>query len=722
MWRTLKALFTVAIAALLSVLLAIPAQAADDPFWSTYQPKPGGAYQYKYGYDYYKQEWKATPGAPNMFTNTGAQTKQPVAGSIDPSRPSSTVSIAPENVPLEGKIIEPGKTLMRAPSTYMGLLKGGLLLGSDLILGTAGVGMGGTSAAPSNWKDLALAQGVPQTCVDTLQGCGSGDMSKITAITGCGQKGTCASIGAVGGDGNDFTKWFQNETLPFLDDIWGQLTGQKQDTTTANGAMSDSQIDVTTRGCIKEIGFEPRAGNNATLHGRFALDPKYVQHSRPPTSGTSQTYWDTACGGTAPMWQTSPGTFAATCANVSDGKINTHGTQNSTDAYQWNADGTNKYGMCGTYGPATDVLVKVRFWNPWTQTQFDNSPSSYGALIYSEWINPDPKVNTIEDTKITSSWSCRDTAGTVNTYTVAVSRTAGFASPDCPLGSDLISNNVKETTAGGNSHTLTSGGEVPGTNTKYPACSGVGCTMDVYLDGTKCAATNTACSNWPAIAASTPSRIQCKWGTYVMPTSDCNSLSNAYKTESGVVFDPKSGTWVAIDPYGNPVAPNPQPWSSTNPTPIAGAAPGTAPATATAGSAFPTTGTSPSDGCDSPTWSWNPVDFVKSPVVCALKDAFVPKTDWSPRMNALSSAVTTHPPMSWLNPPAMIGPGGGGCPNWVIKVDGLSKNVVCDSSFTAAIIGSRGAMFGLVSTAMVFPLLRSIWYAAIPVLRVTPSK
>ena len=242
----------------------------------------------------------------------------------------------------------------------------------------------------------------------------------------------------------------------------------------------------------------------------------------------------------------------------------------------------------------------------------------------------------------------------------------------------------------------------------------------MQVEGQICTASRTECQTWPALNGSTPSPVQCKWGTYTVPTTDCLAmLPNAYKSEVGTVYDPKSQTWTAIDTYGNPVPSNPQPWNPANPNPVPGTNVGTPPATTPGTSTgFPTEGTNPNDNCVPGGWSWNPVDWVKNPVICALQEAFVPKTDVAARLNSTVGAIQEKPPFSWFVP-VWVPPSAASCPDWNVTIPGvMSKNVVCESSFTAAIVGVRSGLFGLVATAMVWPLIRGIWYAAIPVLRV----
>jgi hypothetical protein len=733
MLRTVRTFLMVGLAGVLSLVLAVPAHADQ---WDDYakQNKLTADVKYKYSFDYQTRTW----GPSSAFT-----TPQPVSGSIHPSNTGGSYyfnqlknrALNPSNVPLTGKIIEPGKTLVRAPSTYGPVTKfattvGGVLepLGWGRILGSIGVGIGGTSLAPANYKTVAIAKGASSTCVNGGT-CTAAETAIVFKVSNCAQfqaPNDCNSIGAQGSLGEtDAQKWFRDQVLPLGDQLWAQLTGQS-----TNPTSTDQAIDVIPQGCFRTFGIEPRDGNNITLHpGGTILAPR-------PAGTTAGSYYDGACGPAA-LAQLNTGNtlFKITCidavgktADSNGSPFGLSGAMNITDKF--NADGTNRVGLCpnSVSGQVAPVkLLKVAVYNMETQTFYNatSGPSIYAATKNVEWTNPDTSLDSIEDQKITTSWQCRTPDGVLYTFTKSVTKIGAAVSPECAPGSDLVSHTITETpTANGSpATTLDSGAEIPAETAKYPTCmNGHGCSMDVYVDGTVCTQSRSECSAWPALSVTSPSRVTCLWGSYTVPLGNCNGLSNGYKPGSvGVVYDPNSQSWTSIDPYGRPLASNPEPWNPVNPNPVAGVDPAVPPAAAPAASGFPVTGVSPSNGCDAPAWSWNPVEFVHNPVVCALKDAFVPKTDITARMNTINTAAVTHPPMSWLFPPPMVAPGASGCPNWTITVAGQTKNVVCDSTFTAAILAARVPMFGLVATGMVFPLLRSIWYASIPILRVTPS-
>lgn len=257
--------------------------------------------------------------------------------------------------------------------------------------------------------------------------------------------------------------------------------------------------------------------------------------------------------------------------------------------------------------------------------------------------------------------------------------------------------------------------EAPPADADHPLCGpqrpGPGCEMKILIDGKPCAVGVWECENWTELwkDPATSPRVGCTYGPYTLAVDLCKIMEPAYRpggapaTEANMDADPATRNYT-------------QPGGQTYQAPQTGTSPGTGT------SGFPTTGTNgnPEDPCLKDAWSWTPADWVKNPVVCAIQDVFVPKKDIQARSNELKQKAMDTVPIAWLSP-NLSGPGGGGCPNWRINVGELSKNVVCESSFTAALTGVRGPLFGLVAAAMVWPLIRGIWYASIPVLRVSPG-
>lgn len=642
--RSLAGTLVAVLAGLLALVLAVPANAdAMDPFWSQQQFKASSGTDWKYGMDYYKSVTGGTPAGPSSpWPQVTGTTKQPVGSVINPFQPGGTTGsgtprvIAPSNPVLTGKIIEPGKTIVRAPSTYATppgvptFLTG--KIGLPGILAMSGVGMGGVSQPPANADQIALSQGVPQGCIDDYKTCTDADNKKLFSINNCQATNTCASIGALDGNGQPAgADWFKDEALPFLADLWATITGQKSDKDTAK-AGPDSHQEIDPKGCKIEVGFEYRGNNNGTVHFR-----KIVDKGR-PSSQTQQIYYDSRCAEpVASQPSSSKGRYTTQCINRNNGEISSDvGTYNasSVTTNDWNLDGTNKIGLCGARSPSQLTLYKIRFWNNETQAQHNSAPASYDTFTYSEWVNPDPMLNGQESTTAVTTWDCTQPDGVKTTYTRTVSKTGVFVSPTCPYGSVLSAHKTTATVGGSGLTTLDQGATAPGAVEAYPDCMKVrGCSMQVLLDGQPCTTAKAECANWPATAAASPSRVICQWGTYTVPMSDCSALANGYKSETGVVLDPISGGWIAIDTNGNPLPSNTIPGNTYNPTPTPGQAPGASPnpgtGTGTGGLPGPVNipGSEGSNCWPSGVAAFNPLEWVLQPVKCALQWAFVPRQD-----------------------------------------------------------------------------------------------
>lgn len=732
-------LLALVIAAFMSLVLAVPASAADPTDWFNVEGKKVPA-KYHWGFDYWKYPTQSPPAGP---ASTYPRPSVPVSPSVNPSNTGGSyyfnqqktrVTNPANTKPLTGTIIEPGKSVVRVPSTYAPISRFAVpvAMGFTKLWPGIGLGMGGTTLPPANWKELSASAGVPSACIEDAKNCDRASLDKMMTITNCGNgpAGTCEGLGAVGETGGSaLNDWFKSDALPFLDSVWCTITSSCTNT----DPIDSHNPSTLNKGCYTQYAIEPRADNNVTFHKKTTV------LSAKPSNQVQGVYYDAFCSPDAQLKNnlTPQTSWEAVCIDAT-GKIASSngspfgGKQQITGSFV-REDGTNIAPICsgGGQGVQPVKLLKIRIWSngpipPYDQAYYNGEGSGrYSKVEYSEWINPDPNLSTVEDTTITTTWDCTDALGKIWTNTQSTKGTAAAISPDCPAGSSLSRHDIKAKTPGQEAQTIDSGASVPGELGKYPDCAFGTCTIDVHVDGTRCTVGRQECGNWPAVNSTQPSRVKCMWGNYTVPTSDCYAISNGYKAETGVIYDPRSGTWIAPDAYGNPVMPNPEPWNQLNPTPQPGQAPttgtGTGTGTTPGTGGFPGVGTSPSDNCVSPAWSWNPVDWVKSPAVCAIRDSFEPKTDVAARMQTISASLTTHPPFSWFSP-VFTGPSGGGCPNWnIVLPNGTSTNAVCDSSFTAAITGVRAPMFGLLAAAMVWPLIRSLWYAAIPILRVTPS-
>jgi hypothetical protein len=250
----------------------------------------------------------------------------------------------------------------------------------------------------------------------------------------------------------------------------------------------------------------------------------------------------------------------------------------------------------------------------------------------------------------------------------------------------------------------------PAVDPNYDKCGperpGSGCKMAITLDGEPCVVGNFVCENWTEFKNDTDwgPRLGCTYGPYTLTLEQCSIMEPAYKPGGAPANEPNTdgnpATKNFTEPGGQTFTP-----TTTAPAPVPGGA----------GSPQPS---SPEYECWPQGWGvFNPADWIAKPLRCA----FEPKKDLTAVTTALATKAETKAPIGFLVMD-MGGPNNAGCPDWNITLPGMgSKNVVCGQSFTDAIIAVRGPLFGLIATAMVWPLIRSMWYAAIPILRVTPS-
>jgi hypothetical protein len=270
--------------------------------------------------------------------------------------------------------------------------------------------------------------------------------------------------------------------------------------------------------------------------------------------------------------------------------------------------------------------------------------------------------------------------------------------------------------------------KAPAPDPNYPLCSparaGSGCKLAVKIDGKECVMGLFECENWQEINNADPGkdgtspRVSCQYGPYSVPLNTCNPLERAYEPDGAPVSEPN------ID--GNPATrsdanldgspqPKPDPFKQqTVSPPVPGGAGAPAPS--------PTGSTAAKQAECWPTgWGMlNPLEWVYKPIVCA----FTPSGDVQAKMQQIGPKFENKAPFVWVAGAGAVVAGSanvsGSCPDWTINVAGLSENVVCESSFTQAILSSRGALFGLMVIGMFWPLIRSIWYSVIPILRPAP--
>ena len=247
---------------------------------------------------------------------------------------------------------------------------------------------------------------------------------------------------------------------------------------------------------------------------------------------------------------------------------------------------------------------------------------------------------------------------------------------------------------------------------RFPECMPIGstaCQLTLAFVGTGGALKN--CSSYP-LGAENPcyrwlrdpdraERFQCQFGPYLIGLRACRPLKDR--------FNP-TPTINPSDPL-DPAAPDPDDPEEVDPDipPV-----------------DPTPETTPdlnSDGCIPQGWDLlNPFAYFKA-TACALKWAFVPKVSLSTRVATLRNGLETKIPFSWLTPLSVLAVPdiGETCPDWVVHVGDFNTNVVCDSSFTAAIRAARPVLLGFMGLLAVWPLIRSTAYAAFPIIKPQPG-
>lgn len=259
-------------------------------------------------------------------------------------------------------------------------------------------------------------------------------------------------------------------------------------------------------------------------------------------------------------------------------------------------------------------------------------------------------------------------------------------------------------------------------NGDYPQCGphlpGSGCKLSVWVDGKECTEGLWNCENWTRLYVDTPARIDCHYGPYLATVSDCALLERAYEvggatgTRSNTDGDPN--TRDDNDVRGQP---NPNPSTGTG----TGTGTGTVPGTGGSVGTIPG-GASAEEGACFPTgWGMlNPIEWVYRPVSCAMVAAFQPKTDLQTRITAMSASFSDKVPMTWFG----VGSGisGGACPaDWAVTLNGERHSLICGTQADGIIQGFRPILGAMLAIAAVWPLIRSMFYAAIPIFKVNPS-
>lgn len=528
-----------------------------------------------------------------------------------------------------------------------------------------------------------------------------------------------------------------NNGLVVPDTLWGAVTGKDLNPLLLGQSPANTSVSQFTPTITA-----PSNGKPGWVSFTWKGKQGSLCSAQPTWYSCSDPNWENSDRG----WMGSTATFKVRCKVVTNGGF----------TGQWNGSGNMPAGSSNSMGgmpagPSDKQVCKDDGSQIVDFVKANPVPAPYPyAPSFAPGVYVNPNTEIYKDTVFTSNLTCKNSSGaSVTVSKTGVAGTGIVPTVQCPEGYLPDSGNTSVGSAFLDAPTKVEEWQItPETRETYPDCIGwqsAGCIMRVELDGVDCSPGNPACYDWAEIQRLQPSRIKCKWGSYTIDISNCLPLRNAYQSESGISAAPSQAPGAAPlgrDVFGRPVQPNADPASPPSWQPDYGTP--TNPAPTTGGTTFPDSGPNPfpptnpnpvppgepqplppatpsgSANCNSPSWSWNPVDWVYSPIVCAAIDLVMPKLDVPARVNELGQIAGTKAPISWMNP-TMVGPSGSGCPNWVVNLPEFSKNVVCDSTFTAAIVGARGPLFGLVAGAMVWPLFRSLWYAAIPILRVTPA-
>lgn len=296
---------------------------------------------------------------------------------------------------------------------------------------------------------------------------------------------------------------------------------------------------------------------------------------------------------------------------------------------------------------------------------------------------------------VTAEVQCSEVGtGATQTVTKTVASAGGVVPlAKCPTGWKPESIGWTETPAGGAAgEGEWLGGVQPTTPDAYPNCPPGECVRIIYVDGAPCNALRPECFDW--MNTEPPYRVRCEFGPYTMPIADCADLENIHKSTHGVTWAPDpDGTpkWMPAKPDGTPDltrvgtvwapeenpnreyrppftgplitfdgTPNPDPTAQPNP-----------PAVPDPTRPVPNPPTDipdldkPTQNCLGGMASWNPVDWVVTPVKCALTWAFVPNNGSGPGLiNDAKVKFTSAGLGPWLAvPPMLFGdlPQGGGC-------------------------------------------------------------
>lgn len=246
---------------------------------------------------------------------------------------------------------------------------------------------------------------------------------------------------------------------------------------------------------------------------------------------------------------------------------------------------------------------------------------------------------------------------------------------------------------------------------EYADCfgpTGLVCEIAVHVDGNACTIGETVCTRWRELSQTRPDRVTCKFGSHAVPLAECEVLRYAYQAKPHTITRVETETApdgsvkvVPAPPETDPDTPVPNPEDPKDPDDP----------------------TFDLGGCIGAGTNLNPLTWVYVPVKCVVIWAFKPRTQLSLRVDTIKATFTGKVPFSWFSGfsaiPAAVP--AGACPDWTVKVGGLSENVVCNSTYTDAIRTSRPVLLVFMGALAVWPLLRSTMYAAFPILKPQPG-
>jgi hypothetical protein len=240
------------------------------------------------------------------------------------------------------------------------------------------------------------------------------------------------------------------------------------------------------------------------------------------------------------------------------------------------------------------------------------------------------------------------------------------------------------------------------------------CSTDVFIDGVKCTIGNADCIRWATLVTSEPNRVQCKWGTYVVPIDSCDPLRDIYRSGAVAPSPTNQEQWVGIDPgTGQPLPGGPEtPWENPN-QPGTGTNTGTVPGSGTNPGSDPSPGGSSGQGCWGSGWSWNPISWVYVPVKCVLQWAFMPNpSTLNQTMTGVGNTFGGTIVGEWFSGIVEIsegvaaGPAGGGCAGPALTV---SMGLVGGGTSTMHPFSACDAPMSTVATIVRTALMVGVW-------------